>query len=61
MSVDEWILHESSLELRCLYSRERLERMFLKAGVPRALSEVTPVAVEDSMLLSGDFLYDQRS
>lgn len=60
MSVDVWILHESSLELRFLSSRERLERMLLKSGVPRVFSEVTPVAGENSVQLSGGFLYDQR-
>ena len=61
MSVYVRILQESSLKLWGLSSRERLERMLLKAGVPSGLSEGTPVAGKDSvLLLRGDFLFDQR-
>ena len=61
MSIHVRILQESSLKLWGLSSRERLERMLSKAGVPSGLPGVTPVAGEDSvLLLRGDFLFDQR-
>jgi len=61
MSVYVRILQESSLKLWGLTSRERLERMLTKAGVPCGPRDDTAVAGEDSvLLLRGDFLYDQR-
>lgn len=61
MSVYVRILYESPLRLWGLTSRERLERMLTKAGVPCRQRDDTPAASEDSvLLLRGDFLYDQR-
>lgn len=61
MSVYVRILQESCLKLWGLTSRERLERMLTKAGVPCGPRDDTAVAGKDSvLLLRGDFLYDQR-
>lgn len=61
MSVYVRILHESPLQLWGMTSRERLERMLSKAGVPATAPDATPARGEDTvLLLRGDFLYDQR-
>ena len=61
MSVYVRILQESPLKLWGLTSRERLEHMLTKAGVPCGQRDTAPVDGEDSvLLLRGDFLYDQR-
>ena len=61
MAIYLRILQESPIRLWGLSSRERLERIFTKSGIPVILGSAQPVAAEDTVLfLRGDYLYDQR-
>ena len=61
MAIYVRIFQESPIPLWGLSSRERLERMLMKAGVRGIQESAHTVTAEDTvLLLRGDFLYDQR-
>jgi len=61
MAIYVRIFQESPIPLWGLSSRERLERMLMKAGVRGIQEAAHTVTAEDTvLLLRGDFLYDQR-
>ncbi len=61
MAMTLRILEESPIRLWGLSSRERLERILAKAGVPFLQEGARPAAAGDTVLfLRGDYLYDQR-
>lgn len=61
MSIYIRIIHESPVRLWGLSSRERLERMLEKEGIPVLQEGDAPLQEDDTvLLLRGDFLYDQR-
>jgi phosphatidylglycerophosphate synthase len=61
MSIHVRILHEDSIRLWGLSSRERIKRMLTKAKVAVIQEQGAAVAKEDSvLLLRGDYLFDQR-
>ena len=61
MAIYLRLLQESPIRLWGLSSRERLERIFTKTGVPILREGAQPAAAGDTvLLLRGDYLYDQR-
>jgi phosphatidylglycerophosphate synthase len=60
VTVKVSIIHDSPIRLWGLSSRERLERMFKKAGLPGIQEEPLSADEDTVLILRGDYLYDQR-